>query len=68
MGVAVERPVVTARVLSSHCGRAVTAQERDVARGNNKWKGSMAGLGGVGLLVSFLSIFVVACTPCAFLE
>ena len=46
MGVAAERPAVTARVLSSHRGRAVTAKE-DAVRGRNKSEGSMAGLGGL---------------------
>ena len=47
----------------------VTAKKRDVVRGNNKWKGSVASLSGLsGLLVSFLSIFVVVCTRGAILE
>ena len=47
MGMATKRPAVTAAVLSSHRGRAVTAQDRNVVRGNNKSKGSVAGLGGL---------------------
>ena len=35
---------VTASVLSSHRGRAVTVKERDVVRGTDKWKGRVAGL------------------------
>ena len=46
----------------------MTAKERDVVRGNNKWKGSVAVLGGLSGLVGVFSIFVVECTPCAFLE
>ena len=58
--------VVTERVLSSHRGRAVTAKERDVVRGN-KWKGSVAGLGGLSGPVDILPYyFGVVCTPCAF--
>ena len=36
LGDATERPAVTACVLSSHRGRAVTAEERVVVRGSNK--------------------------------
>ena len=32
----------------------MTAKERDVVRGNNKWKGSMAGLGGLSGPVDIL--------------
>ena len=46
-GVPTKRPRATASLLSSHRGRAVTAKERDVVRGNSKWKGSVAGQGGV---------------------
>ena len=41
----------------------------DVVRGNNQWKGSVAGLGGLSRPVDvLLFIFVVACTLCASLE
>ena len=48
----------------------MTAEERDVVRGYNKWKGSVAGLGGLSWLVGFffLKKIVVVCTHCAFLE
>ena len=32
----------------------MTAKERDVVRGNNKWKGSVAGLGGLSGPVDIL--------------
>ena len=54
LGDPTERPAVTACVLSSHRGRAVTAKERDVVRGNNSWKGSVEGLGGLSGLVGIL--------------
>ena len=45
----------------------MTAKERDVVRGNNKWKGSVAGLGGLsGPVDTFLSNFVAVCTLCLF--
>ena len=43
----------------SHRGQAVTVKERDVVRGNNKWKGSVAGLGGVSGPVDFLPVKLV---------
>ena len=43
---------------------AVTAKERVVVGGNNQWKGSVAGLGGLSGPVGFPSflLFVVVCT------
>ena len=47
-------------LLSSHRGRAVTAKERDAVREINKWKGSVAGLGGLsGSADSLPFIFLV---------
>ena len=40
--------------MSAPRGRVVTAKERDVVKGNNKWKGSVAGLGGLSLPVGVL--------------
>ena len=55
--------------LSSHRGGAVTAKERDVVTGNNSGKEAWQVLVvWAGLLTSFVSICVVVCTPCAFLE
>ena len=48
--------------LPSHRGRAVTAKEEETISGKE------ALVVCVGLLISFLSILVLVCTPCAFLE
>ena len=42
----------------------MTAKERDVVRGNNKWKGSVAGLGGLSGPAIFCSCCVY--TLCLF--
>ena len=47
-------------MLSVHRGRAVTAEESDVVRGNSKWNGSVAGLGGLtGPVGIILCIFLL---------